>query len=61
MRLPKPTLEYSRRNADRLNEVLEQEFSRRRTVDEQLILRSPNGTPYIIGVDNAGVITSTPA
>ena len=61
MALPKPADNYDRRIADRLNEVLEQELSRRRTVDERLILRSPNGTPYVISVDNAGGIVTSPA
>lgn len=55
---PRPTEQYDRRTAEHHNTQLERELSDRRTRNEVLILRSPDGTPWEIQVDDAGVISA---
>ncbi len=61
MRLPRPLPQYDQRTAEKTNELIQSEFSDRRKNTERLILTSPNGTPYVVGVTDAGALEVTPA
>ena len=60
-KLPRPLDAYDRHTADKTNEAIESEFRQRRRDDERLVLRSPNGTAFVVSVTDAGALNVTPA
>lgn len=67
MRLPNPPPQYSSSLEAQRNQILEREDSLnfKKTADveivdpQRLILRSPDGTKYVISVDNSGVLSAS--
>lgn len=67
MRLPNPPAQYSASSEAQRNQILEREdgLNFKKTADveivdpQRLILRSPDGTKYVISVDNSGVLSAT--
>ena len=67
MRLPTPPSQYDPIYESQKNLIIEQADlqSHKKLADmeivapQRLILRSPNGTRYVISVDNAGVLSAT--
>ena len=67
MRLPNPTDRYSPGHEAQRNQILEREdgLNFKKTADveivapQRLVLRSPDGTKYVISVDNSGVLSAT--
>lgn len=67
MKLPTPPLQYNPVIEAQRNQLLEQADiqNHKRLADleivapQRLILRSPNGTRYVISVDNSGTLSAT--
>ena len=67
VRLPDPGPEYDLQGERRRNEVIERELEDRRMKVEdfeanpaRIILTSPSGLRYVLTVDDAGVLGTTP-
>ena len=56
----RPLPSYNKENEEQYRDAVDREFRRCHKRNEQFILLSPNGSPFVVSVTNAGVLTVTP-
>ena len=57
----RPTATYSERNEREYRAEVNRQLIRTHKRDEQFILISPNGSPFVVSVTDAGVLQVDPA
>lgn len=60
MQIVQPDNAYSEENEARHRDAVRREFTRCHKRNEQFILVSPNGSPFVVSVTDAGALAVTP-